>query len=300
MVNLVCEMAQASIVIRTYNEQQILPRTLAALRTQTFQNYRLIVVDSGSTDHTVAIAKEFHGVRLVEVAHSEFTFGRGLNLGIAASESDTEFVAILSAHAIPVSHDWLENLLEPMLSSAEVVGVFGKQIPLEEHLSNPVVRALEKYGYPEYFGDDAYGTKENHRFSNTNSAIRMSAWRALPFDEQAEFAEDQIWAHEMLSQGHSIAYEPGAIVYHSHPDSYRRYYQRTYAGESAMVVQGLATDQRDFKAWLKNQFAYLWEYAYSIYDLNSLMGIHWDLLRLKTVANWAWYRAGKARSDADR
>jgi len=47
--------AEVSIVIRTYNEQKYLPDLLEALRGQTYQNFEIIVVDSGSLDKTLPI-----------------------------------------------------------------------------------------------------------------------------------------------------------------------------------------------------------------------------------------------------
>lgn len=293
-------MPRTSIVIRTYNEQKLLPRSLAAIRQQVDQDYRLVVVDSGSTDRTVAIAREFPNVKLIEMRKCEFTYGRALNLGIAASDEDTQFVAMISAHAIPLAGDWLDILLRPMLGAPDVVGVFGKQRPLPEHMSNPVVRALAEQAYHDYYGEAAYVSRRDHKFSNANSAIRLDAWRELPFDETAGFAEDQIWTREMLARGYAIAYEPAAAVYHSHPDSYRRYYYRTLAGQLEFVRQGLSSGKRDFRDWLKRQWQNTLDYARGVRHTCSLRGIHWDTFRLNTVANWAWYRAGKAMTDADK
>jgi rhamnosyltransferase len=87
-----------SIVIRAYNEDQHIGRLLEGIRHQTLKDVDVILVDSGSTDSTIAIA-ESYGAKVVRIPSTEFTFGRSLNYGIKASKR--EFIVIASAH---VSH----------------------------------------------------------------------------------------------------------------------------------------------------------------------------------------------------
>ena len=53
-------------------------------------------------------------------------------------------------------------------------------------------------------------------FSNVCSAIRRKILLKNPSDEQLIMSEDQQWAKDMLIAGYSIAYQPKAIVKHSH------------------------------------------------------------------------------------
>ena len=99
-----------SIVIRAYNEEKHIGRLLEGIRQQTIKDVEIILVDSGSTDSTVAIAESF-GARIVRIPSDEFTFGRSLNFGVRAATR--EFVVIASAHVYPVYPDWLESLLSP-------------------------------------------------------------------------------------------------------------------------------------------------------------------------------------------
>jgi glycosyltransferase involved in cell wall biosynthesis len=50
-----------SIIIPTYNSENTLPRTLRAIKKQTYPRRKIetLVIDGGSTDSTVAIAKKF-------------------------------------------------------------------------------------------------------------------------------------------------------------------------------------------------------------------------------------------------
>ena len=104
------KLVNCSIVIRAYNEERHIGRLLEGIRQQTIKDVEIILVDSGSTDGTVAIAESF-GARIVHIPSAEFTFGRSLNLGIQAATR--EWVVIASAHVYPVYPDWLESLLRP-------------------------------------------------------------------------------------------------------------------------------------------------------------------------------------------
>ena len=99
-----------SIIIRANNEERHIGRLLAGIQQQTIRQPEIILVDSGSTDATLAIAQQYP-VRVVHIPPAEFTFGRSLNLGIAAAQG--EFIIIASAHVYPVYPDWLEHLLAP-------------------------------------------------------------------------------------------------------------------------------------------------------------------------------------------
>jgi glycosyltransferase involved in cell wall biosynthesis len=77
-----------SFIIPAYNEEQLLPATLAALQEAACtvgEPYEIIVVDDASTDRTAAIAEE-RGVRAVRVSHRQIAATR--NSGARAADGD--------------------------------------------------------------------------------------------------------------------------------------------------------------------------------------------------------------------
>lgn len=207
-------MEKVSVVIRTFNEQAHLRRTLSAVLAQRDVEPEVIVVDSGSTDETVAIAREFP-VTLITLAREEFSYGRALNRGFAASSAP--FVVSLSAHALPLDRYWLRNLVRP-LAAAHVVGVVGKTLPHPD--CNPFDRRglLRQYGVERRFL--AEGSTPS--FSNANSVVRRSAWAEDPFDEDLPYSEDALWARRQMGRGRALVYAPDAAVYHSHNETTRQ------------------------------------------------------------------------------
>ena len=61
---------KCSIVIRAYNEETGINRLLKGITQQVYEGYEIILVDSGSTDRTVEVAKGFDA-RLVNNGHSK-------------------------------------------------------------------------------------------------------------------------------------------------------------------------------------------------------------------------------------
>jgi rhamnosyltransferase len=200
---------KCSIVIRAFNEEQHIERLLEGLRSQTVQDVEIILVDSGSTDATAAIAAQY-GARIVNIPPAEFTFGRSLNLGLAAATRD--LVAIASAHVYPVYPDWLERLLEPF-DDPRVALSYGKQRGGETSIFS------EKQVFAHWYPDHS-NLAQGHPFcNNANAAIRRTVWQINPYDETLTGLEDLAWARGALDGGYTIAYMADAEIVHLHDET---------------------------------------------------------------------------------
>ncbi|MBW1981208.1 MAG: glycosyltransferase family 2 protein [Deltaproteobacteria bacterium] len=289
-------MSEIAILIRTYNEETFLPYTLEALLAQTEKAFDVILVDSGSTDSTLAIAGTYEDIKIIEIPKQEFTYGRALNIGIAAVVDRAKYIAMLSAHAIPCNENWLSELLVPVREHSRVVAVYGKQIPFPGHLNNPIVRALACEAYPKCYGDKPFRTSESYFFSNVNSLITIDSWLKNKFDESLVACEDWQWAKMAVDCGGVIAYQPGAAVYHSHLDSYASYFTRLRReAMGARKIDPISHPPlRRQECWHLVKYAFL-DYLRRSKQRRSLVDIHWDIFRYKVVATLATY---KGRKDA--
>jgi rhamnosyltransferase len=208
-----------SIVIRAKNEARFIGEALHAIfDSQALVPRQVVVVDSGSTDGTQALVQSFP-TSLIQIAPEEFTYGYALNLGVA--NVDAEIVATLSAHSLPVNHDWLRHLIEPF-ARADVAGVYGRQLP------RPNATFLELIGMrlTGVLSDTPRMLDRRPLFSNANGAFRRSLWLEHPFDECVGGAEDIAWVRTMQERGFVIAYQPTASVYHSHGEPILRHLRR--------------------------------------------------------------------------
>jgi glycosyltransferase involved in cell wall biosynthesis len=230
-----------SIVIRAYNEEEHIGRLLTGIMKQTVEDVEIILVDSGSTDATRAIASQFP-VRIVEITPEEFTFGRSLNRGIEAATGD--LMVIISAHCYPVYPDWLEQLTAPLQDEGKAAA-YGKQRGGEtNHFS-------EHQFFKTYFPEESDLDQAHPYLHNANSVIRKSLWEQHPFDEQLTGIEDIAWGSWAFSQGYSIAYVAEAETVHLHEETFRQVYNR-YRREAIAMKQILPESTFGFKDFLSH------------------------------------------------
>lgn len=201
------------VVIRTLNESGLIGRCLETLHRQRGgRRLDVVVVDSGSTDATVEIARSF-GARIIEVPPGQFDYSKALNIGIEAVGG--ELVVSLSAHAIPVDDEWLERMTAPF-DDQLVAGVASRQVPWPDAPWQEVKRIRAAFA-----GTGAVYRAPADRvvFSNAASCIRRSVWREHRFTLPA--VEDLEWARRVVASGWRIVYDADAAVYHSHRESPR-------------------------------------------------------------------------------
>lgn len=205
-----------SIVIRAFNEEKHIGKLLQGISSQSVESVQVILVDSGSTDHTVAIAESF-GAKIVHIQPGQFTFGRSLNLGIAQAKAD--FVVLASAHVYPVYPDWLEKMLEPFRDD-KVALVYGKQSGCATSKFSEL--QIFRCWYPDTSDFD----QSTPLCNNANAAIRKSLWEKHPYDEELTGLEDLAWATWAKEQGHKIAYSAEAEIVHVHQETWKGIYNR--------------------------------------------------------------------------
>jgi rhamnosyltransferase len=205
-------MTTVSIVIRALDEAEHLPALFSGLLRQSRRPDEVILVDSGSTDDTVAIARA-HGAEVVHIAPEDFSFGRSLNRGCAKAKGDV--LVFASAHVYPLDEKWLDLIVAPF-DRPDVGLVYGRQTgDTRTHFSEHQV--LRRW-FPEVSDDD----QQTPFCNNANCAVRASAWRELPYDEELTGLEDLDWANRAFAAGWTIVYEARAAVAHIHDEPFAK------------------------------------------------------------------------------
>ena len=185
-------------------------RLLSGVTAQTVQPGQIVIVDSGSTDRTLEIARRYP-VEVHAIEPTEFSFGRSLNRGIAAATGD--IVVLASAHVYPVYDTWLERLTEPF-GDPETVLTYGRQV------GGPTTPYSESQILATWFPARSHPRQDYPFANNANAAIRRSAWEAMPYDEDLTGLEDLDWAAKALKQGLAISYVAEAPVVHLHDERF--------------------------------------------------------------------------------
>jgi rhamnosyltransferase len=302
-----------SIVIPVKDGGEDLVRCLGAIaRQEVDEEVEVVVIDSGSRDGSVDVARS-HGARVTEIEPSEFNHGATRNLG--ARQAAGEVLVFISQDAEPLASDWLRLLTAPLRDDDRLAGVYGRQLARDDavpperffldFLYGPRPRLQEVAGASEI-------SMQSTLFSNANSAIRRAVWEDFPFAADIIMSEDQEWSRRVLLAGWRLAYEPRAVVRHSHPytiaDAFRRFFdsgvssERAYLGgePSRAVLRRTALEyMRNELGWLIRSGNARWIPYTSVYELAKILGLqlgtrHRSLprwLKLRLTMNPSWWGA---------
>jgi rhamnosyltransferase len=232
-------MIETSILILTKNGGHQFRSCLEAVCAQTqVGKVEIMIVDSGSTDGTLELAKGFP-VCLERIPPDSFHHARTRNF--AATLARGEILVFLSQDAIPNSNRWLQSMVANF-DDPGVGAVYGRQLPkpgssLERQ---DVFDAV--YGEERIVKDPAHRNGQGYRFyhfSDANSAMRRSVWEATRFPEDLKIFEDLGIAKRILDAGWKIVYDPEASVFHSHHHTtmglFKRYFDIGYTLKSLQI-----------------------------------------------------------------
>jgi GT2 family glycosyltransferase len=104
-------------VIPNWNGRHWLATCLGALSAQTIRDFKVILIDNGSTDGSVEYVKESFPVTQVIANRTNVGFAAAVNQGILASQS--RYVVLLN-NDTEAAPDWLETLVEAAESDGRV------------------------------------------------------------------------------------------------------------------------------------------------------------------------------------
>lgn len=271
--------ARCSIVIRAYNEEKHIGRLLSGILQQTVREVQIILVDSGSTDATLAVASRFP-VEVVHIRPQEFTFGRSLNLGIAQARADV--VVMASAHVYPVYPDWLERLIEPF-EDPQIAVAYGKQRGAE------TTQYSEHQVFRRWFPDHSTRRQAHPFCNNANAAIRRALWEQHAYDELLTGLEDLAWARWAQSQGYGVAYVAEAEVVHVHQETWRGIYNR-YRREGMAFKQIYPQEHFRFTDFVRLWVSNVWS-DWRAAAAEGLLGREWaNIVRFRLMQFWGTYQ----------
>lgn len=202
-----------SIIIRTLNEEKHLDALLSRIESQEAAglNYEILVVDSGSNDHTLQIAAS-HKCQILHITREEFSFGRSLNMGCEAASG--EVLVIISGHCVPTNTQWLNALCQPLIQG-KASYTYGRQI------GSPDSYFSECRIFAKYYPERSQIPQEGFFCNNANSAITRSMWKRYRFDEELTGLEDMELAKRLVNDGGKLGYIAEACVCHFHDERWR-------------------------------------------------------------------------------
>jgi biofilm PGA synthesis N-glycosyltransferase PgaC len=230
-----------TLLVAAYDEECDIAQTLAyALNQEYLGPLRFIVIDDGSSDETVSIARSFarldKRVRVMEVPHGGKA--EALNAGLRAAK--TPLVATIDADTI-LMPDALRRLVARMLlSPADIVAVAGS-VMVRNSRAN-VVTAAQTWDY--FLG---IGSIKRQQALLQATLVAQGAFSV--YDTQALRAaggwpdcigEDIVLTWALLDRGGRTTYEPTAVAYTEAPVTLRSLARQRRRWARGMI-EGLRT-----------------------------------------------------------
>ncbi len=231
---------RVSVIIPCHNEQAHIGECFESLLAQTLpaEQYELIVVDDGSTDHTVEIvqgyvSKNSARMRFFQQNHA----GPALARNFGAQQAAGKIYAFLDAD-MTFAPDFVEKLIAPV-EAGDVTGTF----TLDEFVANQHNLWSRSWNVCYYLPPDRRVPENLHETEGTvfRAIDRTSFWQVNGFDSTG-YHDDHTIAQKL---GQTARRVEGAVCYHYNPGTAREVFA------SAHWIGKSAGHPHTLKEWLR-------------------------------------------------
>jgi glycosyltransferase involved in cell wall biosynthesis len=126
--------AVIDVVIPAYNEQANIVLSLESLLQQTVRPRKILLVDDGSTDHTLDYARRFardNGLTL-DILRREHSIGKTPTVKQQARTSDADVEFVLDADTVLVSNNFIERVVQELYQGVGIASACGIVKPMRE------------------------------------------------------------------------------------------------------------------------------------------------------------------------
>ncbi len=204
-----------SVVVAALNSEKTLGQTLSSLFSNVVSagEFEVIVVDNGSEDRTVEVAKKYP-VKLFSCAKR----GQGAARNVGVSEASGEVICFTDSDIV-VPRNWLETILGFFGSHPLADGVGGPVLaPLNGHLNSLQKLEGEVYARTHYFPagmvKSTFGDPVGSLYS-ANCAYRRDVFVSFGgFDESVLDAVDIDLCWRLILKGKCLMFNPEMKVVH--------------------------------------------------------------------------------------
>ena len=224
-----------SVIIPVKNEGTKIRACIEGILSQTIPVTEIIVIDSGSTDDTLSILKEFSIVKVIEIPGSEFNHGATRNLGVRNATG--EFLLFTVGDARAYDNLWIEHMLKGFDGDDNIAGVCGLQIVPHERDKNPAewFRPASKpqivkhvYTEEEFNALTPFEKKVACSWDDVTTMYKRDIMlNKVPF-QPTTYGEDILWAKDAIRAGYAIVYNTAARVYHYHLEDGEFTFKRSF------------------------------------------------------------------------
>lgn len=227
--------ASVSVVIPTFNAGLEFRWLLRKLKAQKgLQRLEIVIVDSGSSDDTVAYAKS-EGCRVIEITQAEFSHSHSRNLGAANASAD--YLIFMVQDAYPIGDYWAYGMLHYLLEHSESGLVAASCSEYSRSDSDMMYDSMidthyrflgchEQDRIGSYQGSDHMALRSRGQLSDVACLISRDVFSRYGY--QGDYAEDLDLGIRLIKDGHRVAMLASVKVIHSHNRPAFYYLKRSY------------------------------------------------------------------------
>ena len=218
-----------SIVIPTWNAGERWKEVINGVLSQSVQPKDVYVIDSGSADDTLNLAKAA-GFSVHKIEQKLFDHG-GTRQMCVNSLPDSDIIVFLTHDAVLTDKNALKKLISTF-NDSRVGAAYGRQLPREQ--ANGIEAHARLFNYPDKSIVKKLNDREKLGFKTVFVSNSFAAYRHTALDEVGGFpkkailSEDTCVVAKMLQKGWKLSYCAEAQVVHSHHFTYIEEFQRYF------------------------------------------------------------------------
>jgi glycosyltransferase involved in cell wall biosynthesis len=231
--------AKVSVIIPTKNAGMDLQCLLEKIRNQKgLQEIEMIIIDSGSDDDTVQIAKKYTS-KIYAIAPSDFNHGATRNLG--AEKASGDFLIFMSQDAIPISDSCIFDVVSRMQHDERIAAASVKQVPRSDadlfacwqlwfynnKLLNYTQDSIVFLKQKQLKSLSPFLQRRYMQIDNVFSCFRKAIFDGFKF-RTLQYAEDLDLGMRLIEEGYKILFLTSVGVIHSHNRAPAYFLKRGY------------------------------------------------------------------------
>ena len=222
-----------SVVILTKNSQKHLKKCLKSIVLQEYHDFEIIVVDSGSVDHTLGILRHYQiesdfPFEIIHVS-SGTSIGKARQIGL--EQSYGELIAYIDSDVELPHPNWLENMYRPFIVTQQnpiyglqVNEIAGVQTLAKSRDTDPEI--LKKIHSRFEYKNNIIDIDHYEMVGTGHILIRKELIEMVGGFRNIRSSEDLDVTKKIMELGYKFVYLPEEKVYHYHVDNYWEYLKK--------------------------------------------------------------------------
>jgi glycosyltransferase involved in cell wall biosynthesis len=198
-----------SVLITAYNRENYIAETIESVLAQTFKDFELIIVDDGSRDHTVEIARRYAADPRVQVHVNEKNLGQFSNRNRAAGLAKGKYLKYLDSDDVAYPH-----CLQVMVSGMERFPDAG--IGLSEPFREDIILP-SRMDPVTAWREDLLGSGLFNKAPSSTIILRSAFEQSGGFHHPDALTDDTIFLYEICARFPTVLLPHGLHFYRVHP-----------------------------------------------------------------------------------